>query len=306
VNESGGTRPAEVVHTLTKDDRRDVAALAHDAAAADGVYPLNDQVDLDVAAQGSGPFRHVLTRAADGGPITGYAHVDVRSPAAPAGHLLVRPDRRRHGVGRALLAAVEQQTASASLRVWAHGDLGPARAFADDDGWDAVRDLRKMALPAATPIAEPIYPDDVVVRAFRPGADEDAWATVNAAAFRDHPEQGAVSAADVRERESQPWFDPDGFFLAERGGELVGFHWTKVHAAADGVPEHGEVYVVGIRPDQQGSGLGRALTLTGVRHLRERGLDVVLYVDGDNAAAVATYERIGFEVASVDVMYVRR
>jgi mycothiol synthase len=187
--------------------------------------------------------------------------------------------------------------------VWSHGDLAAARAFATNAGWQAVRELRKMRLPASTSVAEPSYPDGVAVRTFRPGADEDAWVAVNGAAFRDHPEQGRITVADVRDREAQAWFDPAGFFLAVRGDELVGSHWTKVHAATGEEPEHGEVYVVGVRPDQQGSGLGKALTLTGVQYLRGRGLDVVLYVDGDNAAAVATYERIGFEVASVDVMY---
>ena len=292
----------EIVDLLTESDRAGVETLVHDATVADGTYPLNDQVDLDIAA-GAGPFCHLAVRSGDHSQLIGYAHLDLRSPGAPAGHLVVRPDQRRHGIGSALAAALSEQATPSDLRVWSHGDLAAARAFAENAGWQAVRELRKMRLPASAPVAEPRYPDGVVVRTFRPGADEDAWVAVNGAAFRDHPEQGRITVADVRDRESQAWFEPDGFFLAERDDELVGSHWTKVHAATDEEPEHGEVYVVGVRPDQQGSGLGKALTLTGVQYLRRRGLDVVLYVDGDNAAAVATYERIGFVVASVDVMY---
>ena len=63
------------------------------------------------------------------------------------------------------------------------------------------------------------------------------------------------------------------------------------------------MYVVGVSPQAQGLGLGRALTLTGLHYLRELGLDVILYVDADNTAAVRLYEGLGFDTAKVDVQY---
>jgi len=102
------------------------------------------------------------------------------------------------------------------------------------------------------------------VRTFTPGEDDAAWLAVNAAAFAHHPEQGSLTQRDLDDRKAEPWFDPKGFFLAERAGEIVGFHWTKVHAEE----RLGEVYVVGIpagRPGRRPS--AKALTATGLRHL---------------------------------------
>ena len=143
------------------------------------------------------------------------------------------------------------------------------------------------------------------IRTFRPGADEEAWLAVNRRAFARHPEQGSWGMQDLLLREAEPWFDPDGFFLAERDGRLAGFHWTKVHpdGGAGGAPL-GEVYVVGVDPGRQGGGLGRALTLAGLGYLRERSLaEVMLYVDEDNTAAIAMYTALGFSRRSTDAMY---
>jgi mycothiol synthase len=114
---------------------------------------------------------------------------------------------------------------------------------------------------------------------------------------------------ELRATEREGWFDPAGFFLAERDGELLGFHWTKIHPAQVGRfgdEPVGEVYVVGVDPGAQGGGLGKALTLSGLRYLRDRGLgQVILYVEGDNTPAVAVYSKLGFVPHEVDAQYGR-
>jgi len=158
----------------------------------------------------------------------------------------------------------------------------------------------------------PALPDDVTVRPFRPGRDEDAWLRVNGRAFAWHPEQGAWTREDVLLREAEAWFDPEGFLLAWRGdpddgGTLLGFHWTKVHPAGDVADEEvGEVYVLGVDPDAQGMHLGAALTDLGLAYLRGRGLGtVMLYSEESNATAVRLYEKRGFTRYSVDVAWHR-
>jgi mycothiol synthase len=98
---------------------------------------------------------------------------------------------------------------------------------------------------------------------------------------------------------AEPWFDPSGFLLADRAGELLGFHWTKVHG--DGL---GEVYVLGVAPSAQGLGLGDSLLVRGLRHLADRGCPaVLLYVDGDNPAALRLYGKVGFRSFDLDVQW---
>ncbi|XRQ16379.1 mycothiol synthase [Actinomadura welshii] len=278
--------------TLEDAEIAEALAVAEAAAEADGVGPLSEHSLLALRGGRTG------MAVSDGG-IVGYAHLEPAADGEPAaGEIVVHPEHRRRGHGRALLRALREEAAG-PLRVWAHGDLPAAAALAAAEGMARVRVLLQMRRPASDPLPEPQVAPGVALRTFRPGEDERAWLDVNARAFADHPEQGALTIEDVREREGESWFDPAGFFLAERDGRLAGFHWTKIHPGAVG-----EVYVVGVDPDAQGLGLGRTLTLVGLHHLRDAGVgQLMLYVDESNTAAVRLYESLGFTRYAVDVMY---
>ncbi|MDO0927067.1 mycothiol synthase [Streptomyces sp. TG1A-8] len=287
-------------HTeLTPEQAEAVLGLLAEAARADGQQPVSEQGRLRLRGTAREGVSHLLLTV--GGELAGYAQLEDTDPVEPpAAELVVHPAHRGHGHGRALGAALLAASGK-RLRVWAHGGHAAARHLAQVLGLTLFRELRQMRRPLSGPeLPEPKLPEGVGVRAFVPGEDDAAWLAVNAAAFAHHPEQGSLTQRDLDDRKAEPWFDPAGFFLAERGGELVGFHWTKVHAA-EGL---GEVYVVGVRPGEQGGGLGRALTAIGLRHLAGLGLPTaMLYVDADNKAAVTVYERLGFTVHETDLMY---
>ena len=79
-----------------------------------------------------------------------------------------------------------------------------------------------MRRPVAAPLPDLAVPDGVTVRGYRPGDDQQLL-RVNAAAFADHPEQGAMDAANLAERMAEPWFDPAGLIVAEDpDGSLLG------------------------------------------------------------------------------------
>jgi len=304
------TTPVGRTTHLTPDEVTEVLDLAQAAGDTDGAFPLSEHVVLHVRQGGDKPAIHLYVR--QNRQLVGYAHVDTTDAVEGASaELVVHPMFRRRGLGRALVVAVTEAAIehdpSGRLRLWAHGDHPSATALALSLGFRRARVLYQMRRSLFAPIDLPELPPGVTLRAFVPGQDDERWVVVNARAFADHPDQGRWTLADLRVRMAEPWFDPDGFLLAERDGELVGFHWTKVHG--DDGHDHdpiGEVYVLGVDPAAQGLGLGRALTLAGLRHLRNRGLDqAMLYVDETNTAAVALYQKMGFARWSTDVSFQR-
>ncbi|MFF9047184.1 mycothiol synthase [Streptomyces parvulus] len=295
----GRPRSIETLAEPTPEQTEAVLALLGEAARNDGQYAVSEQGRLHLRGPAREGVAHLLLTV--DGELVGYAQLEGSDPIEPpAAELVVHPAHRGRGHGRALGSALLAASGK-RLRVWAHGGHSAARHLAQVLGLSLFRELRQMRRPlAGLDLPDPRLPDGVTVRTFVPGRDDAAWLAVNAAAFAHHPEQGSLTQRDLDDREAEEWFDPAGFFLAERAGELIGFHWTKVH----GEERLGEVYVLGIRPDVQGGGLGKALTTIGLRHLADQGLPTaMLYVDADNKAAVSVYERLGFVTHETDLMY---
>jgi len=302
---------------LTPAQVTGVLAVAEAARAADGVAPLSEPVLLHLRYDGSAPGTAESPGTAErpgldrdliltvNGRTVGYAHLDAAPGAAGTdvtGELVIHPDHRGKGLGLALVRALTAEADGHPVRLWAHGDLPAAARLARAAGFDRVRALWQMRRSLGGRLDRPGFPPGITLRTFRPGQDEDEWLSLNRRAFAGHPEQGAWTRRDLELREREPWFDPAGFFIAERNGAMAGFHWTKVHGPADtGI---GEVYVVGVDPGEQGAGLGRALTLAGLRYLQGRGLaGVMLYVDEANVPAIRLYEALGFARWRTDAMY---
>ncbi|NJP67728.1 mycothiol synthase [Streptomyces spiramenti] len=299
-----------VVDEVSAADQRDAGELIDAGARLDGQSAVSEQGRLLLRGGPREGVRHVMLRQK--GELVAYGQLDGTDRVeAPAAELVVHPDHRGRGHGRAVGEALLAESGR-RVRIWAHGGHPAARHLAQSLGLHLFRELWQLRRPLeGMPLPEPVLPDGIRVRHFVPGRDEEAWLELNAAAFAHHPEQGSLTRRDLSARMGEAWFDPAGFFLAVReklgadgepvAEELLGFHWTKVHTA-EGV---GEIYVLGVGPGNQGLGLGKALTLVGLRYLaHDRGLpEAMLYVDADNTAAVRLYQSQGFATRETDLMY---
>jgi len=304
-------RPAVIVEAtgqLSAQAAAQVRALVAAAASADQVSPLSEHVTLHLRYGGDVRARTFLARL--DGRIVGYGHLDITDEVEGASaEVVVDPGSRRGGAGRALVEAMLDASPYRQLRLWAHGDHPAAAALAASLGFERVRSLWQMRRSLAEPWPDAVLPPGITVRAFVPGQDEASWVALNRRAFADHPEQGRWTIEDLRQRMCEQWFDPAGFFLAERDGRLVGFHWTKIHGGRHGAELHGheplgEIYVIGVDPSEQGSGLGTALSVIGLAHLRDKGLaEAMLYVEASNTGAIRVYEKLGFSHSDTDVMF---
>ncbi|MCV7150628.1 mycothiol synthase [Mycolicibacterium pyrenivorans] len=281
---------------LSGAEQQGVREIISAATKFDNTAPVGDQVLRELAHDRT----HHLIAADAAGKLTGYLNL-----TPEMAELVVTPDARRQGVGTALIRAALDRTAGRS-RFWAHGTLAAAEATAAAVGLSPVRRLLQMRR-SLRDVPDAAIPDGVRIRTYAGPADDAEILRVNNAAFSWHPEQGGWTDSEIAERRGESWFEPDGLFLAfdDTGERLLGFHWTKVHADKPGV---GEVYVVGVDPAAQGSGLGRTLTVVGMAWLAQRLAaaaepTVMLYTESDNTAAVRTYERLGFTVYSTDTAF---
>jgi mycothiol synthase len=262
------------------------------AAAVDGRPALTEHKALHATPLASG---HIgVVGMLDGG-VAAYAQASPH-PGGWGIEAVVCPDQRRPDVYTGLIArTVSMLPPGAGYGVWAV-DETVAQA-ARHLGLVEHRALHQLRRPL--PAREGAVPDGFTVRPFSPDVDTDSLLEVNNLAFADHPENAAMSRDDLALRMRQGWFDPQGLLLGWHGEALAGFCWMKSH---DG--DIAEIYIIGVRPDRHGSGLGTALALLGLAQAHRRGASVgMLYVEADNHAGLGLYASLGFEIHLTNRMY---
>ncbi|MGC0421073.1 GNAT family N-acetyltransferase [Embleya sp. AB8] len=248
----------------------------------------------------------------------------------------VAPDRRREGIGSALLAWQEARgrqhlaACADALPGWlasgAPDHAVSAIRLLETHGYERTRRWLELERDLAAPIAEPPAVAGVRLVPYGEEWQERARSAMNDA-FRDHWGSQPVTTAEWAAGDRLEAFRPDLSVLAvasvtsvapvasdapdaSDGERVVGFVFVDV--ARDEWPLRGGPFgyltTVGVRREARGQGLARALLANVLRTLRAEGLGhAVLDVDADSpTGALGLYQSLGFTITDRSVSLVKR
>ncbi len=291
----------EIKRNMTPQNIAEVTQLLDAVEKVDGRRPLNDHLWIDMRQGGRPGFAGLTARHHRTAEPIAYCQIS-RGNDSWALDLVVDPLHRdkTDELGTALLseaAKIISSEGGGHVHWWVGDPTFEHKTLAKKINLRTGRTLLQMQV--ALPLTQQALTATtrVATQSFRVGVDEEAWLAVNNRAFNDHPEQGAWTKQLLRSRQSEKWFDPQGFLLhfSAATGDLAAFCWTKIDRESD--PKIGEIYVIAVDPQFHGQGLGRSLTVAGLDCLTNAGATTgMLFVDQDNTAAITIYEKIGFTI----------
>lgn len=213
---------------------------------------------------------------------------------------VVRPDRRRRGIGRVLAAfaqVMERDRGRPEVLLGVLPGEPIGTAFVTALGYAYHSTVWDLDLPPDRVVPAPAWPDGHVGRPFDRTRDLEPWVRVFNDAFAHHPTTLQLDPKLIAAGLDDPSFvDADTVLVEEVAtGGIVGFCAADVRRT-DGIPATlAELWAIGVRPDRQGRGLGRQLVRAGVERVRSIGVrEVSLSVNARNDGALGLYESEGF------------
>ncbi|MEO8470448.1 MAG: GNAT family N-acetyltransferase [Chloroflexota bacterium] len=300
------------------DLARDVGPLA--ALIADvNVHDNDDLIPTEASLRndfehtaGMSPTEDIVLAEVDGSLI-GAAQVSWRVRTDRVFHsveLWVRPEFRRRGLGRALLAWAESRVMTGLssgtmgppnmphvLSCWAGVEIGGTRELATRAGYHINGYGIVMIRPLAEPMSETPLPDGIEVRPVRPEDHRAIW-DADEEAFQDHRDPTVRTEEDFAHWFADPDIDTSLWVVAWDGDEVAGSVMNFVYAnenARLGV-SRGWLEHISVRRPWRRRGLAAALIARSLLRLRDLGLaEAALGADAENlTGAVQLYESVGF------------
>jgi len=283
--------PVEV-RGLTAADLPDLTREV-DRARAAGEFHASADAEAEHFLKTFALDPHLVAGAFDDDDLVGFVSAEYKV-------IVVRPDRRRAGIGRALIEVAADGERARGRRDVILGvllDDAAGKAFLGATGFAFHSVLWDLELPEGATIPEPVWPDGLVARDFDRTRDVEPWIALFNAAFADHATPLQLDASFIVPGLDDPAIvDADTLLVADSAtGDLVGFCAAAPIRRDGHVESRAEIWTIGVRPGHQGHGLGRQLLRWGVRYLRSLAVrDVGLSVNARNERALGLYESEGF------------
>ena len=144
----------------------------------------------------------------------------------------------------------------------------------------------------------PALKSGYMLRTFRSG-DQKTWANVKNAVFGSSSTPKEFWKQNYQGVEMTSDFDPAGFFFAEKGGQVIGICAGLVlHKRQKmGGTFPGSIGWTGILEGHRGVGLGRALMMSSLNYLDDKGVKITeIGTQFYRTPAVNLYEDLGFRI----------
>lgn len=245
--------------------------------------------------------------AVSDGAVVGYGDVGDRSGEGKLFWLDARGEREAlPGVldfleGRARELARQED---AKLKAWSPEPNAEWRAVLEARGFELDRYSFQMRMELPDQLPEPDWPEGITVRTYRKEEDEQAVYETHQETFSDERDFERDPFDEWKQWSYREPFDPELWFLALDGDELVGVLLGRGERGGD--TTLGWVNILGVRKQWRGRGLGLAMLQHAFHAFQQRGrTSAGLGVDGANPGAVRLYERAGMSKHQVFVWYQR-
>lgn len=276
------------IRTFQPTDEDALTSLLRDSLAS-GEQAGHTAGDVDSIIVSFEVVRHLRVAELDDEP------VGLISPVHR--FIVVRPDVRRRGIGRALVDAADADSAQSPD--------GPVVLFPPHNSADALAFLRaidfqydhslwrfQLDLKRHEPL--PTLPTDLVLTTYNDN-DLATYVDLINTVFLDHPVPLYVTREQIVHVHESPSFDPANIALIRTPfGAMVGFCVTGSDRNENAAV--GTINLLGVQREFRGRGLGRYLLLWGIERLRSVGLEQIeLGVEAENEQAVRLYRSVGFD-----------
>jgi ribosomal protein S18 acetylase RimI-like enzyme len=223
----------------------------------------------------------------DGPLLIGFAHLP--DDPEPEACVMVAPDRRRRGIGSALVEAMRAELRRRDLDgglLVADQSSRSGKAFLSAVNAPYQSSEFRLELDRARPVqASPLIPGLSIRLATH--ADAEILNSIRVDAFDDDEH-------DVHDHIARGLNETHrSFYLAELNGKPVGMVRAGEFAGI------GDITAFGVRREFQGQGIGRRILLATIELLTAQGHDrIALEVATENSNALGLYKSCGFRIVS--------